>query len=220
MSYILQALKKAEAQRKLGQVPDAGSVLGGPESVLAATPAAAADATGRRLRWWPAGGVVLLGVVGVLAAVAWVLWRAPQQSVPTPALAQAQAPAPAVAAAPVAIPNASPAPAPPPVIALAEPPVAAEAPATPPAAPPQAASAQDVAPARHLADMPPAQRAGLPPLQVGGSVLSPRRSERLLMLDGQVRREGDALAPGWVLEAIEPGHAVLRSGQERWRLPL
>ena len=58
--------------------------------------------------------------------------------------------------------------------------------------------------------MPPAQRRELPALSVGGAIWSETPASRFLIIDGQVMREGDAVAPGLVLERIAPKAAWLR----------
>lgn len=71
------------------------------------------------------------------------------------------------------------------------------------------------APATALADLPPAERRELPPLAVGGSVWSDHAPSRFVMLDGQVLREGDSVAPGLVLERIAQKSAILRWREQR-----
>ena len=53
-------------------------------------------------------------------------------------------------------------------------------------------------------------RRQLPPLVVGGSVWSDSVASRFIILDGLMLREGDTVAPGLVLERIQPRSAVLR----------
>jgi general secretion pathway protein B len=71
-----------------------------------------------------------------------------------------------------------------------------------------------------LADLPQAQRRELPPLVVSGAVQSPDPASRMLILDGQVLREGDAPAPGLLLERIGPRAAVFSRGGVRFEIPL
>jgi general secretion pathway protein B len=123
--------------------------------------------------------------------------------------------------APGAVPAAAPAPLPlvvsaPPVLP-AEPPVAAAPlPAAPaattasPPPPPAASRAPIVTQVRRLADLPPEQRRELPALAVSGSVWSEQPGARFVVLDGQVLREGDRLAPGLVLVKLAPRSATLR----------
>ena len=53
------------------------------------------------------------------------------------------------------------------------------------------------------------QRAALPPVNVTGSTYSERAALRTLIVNGQVLQEGDEIAPGLRLEAIEKQSAVL-----------
>jgi general secretion pathway protein B len=71
-----------------------------------------------------------------------------------------------------------------------------------------------------LADLPQAQRRELPPMVVSGAVQSPDPASRMLILDGQVLREGDAPAPGLLLERIGPRAAVFSRGGVRFEIPL
>ena len=73
---------------------------------------------------------------------------------------------------------------------------------------------------RRLADLAPAERSALPPLVLGGSVWSDNRSSRFVVIDGQVLREGDTLAPGLVLESLAPRSALLRWRGGTIELPL
>jgi len=75
MSILLDALKRSEQQRRLGEVPDIHSPTG-------AEPGARATRT-NRLRW------ILLGIVGVI--LLWVAWQriGPEES-PAPTAADAQ----------------------------------------------------------------------------------------------------------------------------------
>jgi general secretion pathway protein B len=67
--------------------------------------------------------------------------------------------------------------------------------------------------------MPDALRGDLPPLAVGGSVYSAQPEARMLILNGRVFREGDAVAPDLVLEQIRQRSAVLRWRDQRFSLP-
>lgn len=227
MSYILDALRRADAERERGRAPD-----------LHARPRPAADGidTVARVRsWaWLAGGLV----VGV-ALAAWFVGAArderadapPKATVDAagpgaPALAPpAAAPATSVAPPPVA-PAASVAPMRPvpPVEPSAEARVTAPALALPPlprpvvvtpapaparaSATPRAGATAEAPPA--LNELPESIRRELPPLRVGGSVHSEQPAARLLILDGRVLREGERLQPDLVVERIGARDAVLR----------
>ena len=201
MSYILDALRRADAERQQGQLPGLGSTIDTMQPV-AAPPL--------RWPWWAATAVVLLSA-GV--GLAW-WWPANRTAVAAAPPAVVLGPRPVE---PVAAPS-PPAPLPivvsgPPVAAVM-PPVAsgslsasASATATAPAPAPASAPAARVLSIRELPD---AQRRELPPLVVGGSVWSDSAPSRFVILDGQVLREGDALAPGWTRERINRTSAVLR----------
>lgn len=204
MSYILDALRRADAERQQGQVPG-----------LHAAPAADAAAA-TRPAWPRVAGLLLLALLLGAAAVAW-FWRAtPAPAVvvsatvpppPAPRPINAPAPLPVVVSAAPAQPAAS---APVPVA------VAVAAPAVVPATKPAAATAT---PARPLSSLPPDERRQLPTLFPGGSVWSDSAASRFVILDGQVLREGDTVAPGLVLERIERKAAVLRWKDQRLEVP-
>ena len=76
---------------------------------------------------------------------------------------------------------------------------------TPAPAPAPTASAATSVDARlyTLSELPEDVRAGLPALTVGGAMYSQTPANRMLIINGQVFREGDTLAPGLVLEQIK-----------------
>ncbi|MDN4036737.1 general secretion pathway protein GspB [Massilia sp. YIM B02443] len=248
MSYILEALKKAQAERQLGSAP---TIHAPAQSYAAAAPAQGA---GRRYAAVGAG-------TGVLVALAVVWWtRQGGEQAPAPAVV-AQAPAPITTPAPAAAPPApAPAPAPTPAPAAA-PAAAAPAPASAPspvvkeAAPTRPAvvaepapepappvKAREAAPAR-VADAPPAPVAApaavqapaedtvrtlqqlpeaiqreIPKVAFGGYIYSPDPAERLLLVDKMLRREGEEVAPGLVLERLLPKAAVMNYRGYRYRV--
>ena len=62
--------------------------------------------------------------------------------------------------------------------------------------------------------MPDEVRRELPALAISGSVYSDRPADRMLIVNGQVLRERDELAPGFMLERIQAKSAiVLHKGQ-------
>lgn len=239
MSYILDALKRADAERERGAVPGLHSQTAG------AIPAPAhAPADGRR-PWRAALG---LGALLLLAALAWwfsrpatpppaqVLATAPSSpatsvSAPSPLPAPA-VPAPAQASAPTAhLPGAGPAPVAPAPILRPQTPVVAAAPAQDPpsrvtVAPPAALSAPAKARedetvdagVRRFADLSPEQRAQLPQLSVNGASYSANPAHRMLIVNGSVVQEGQEIAPGLVLERIGPHLAVLRHAGLRYSI--
>lgn len=66
--------------------------------------------------------------------------------------------------------------------------------------------------------MPASVRQQLPSLGVSGSTYSSNPAHRLLIINNQVLREGDALAPGHVLEQIREKSALLNYQGTRYLL--
>jgi general secretion pathway protein B len=208
MSYILDALKKAQAERELGRVPAVQQALQ-PAVVVAES---AAPSMHRPL--WAAGAGIVLLVV--LLGIAWSWREAPPPRTtpvavatpstpalvppgpptpPTPSAAPAPIAATPVAAAPVALPPVLPAPTP--------------APAAVAAAATAAATAAEPIPLESL-DAP--TRARLPTLTIGGTILSPDRSQRMVIIDGQVLREGDRVAAELIVQTIDAEGVLLKLG--------
>lgn len=215
MSYILEALRRAESERERGKVP-------GLHSQAWAEGAAAAPATdrpGARRGAQPLliGSLVLLLLAG---AGAYMWWSRPAPA-PAPVLASAEPAPPPAPAASVALPPPPPVPAAASALPLPPPPVVLPAPLPAPAPAPAATpapAARPAAPIPTLAELSPALRAELPPLQVGGAMHSDTPANRMLILNGQVYREGDAIAPGLQLEQIQLRSAVLLYKGQRLRL--
>ena len=189
-------------------------------AVIAPAPAVAVIA--------PAPAVAVIAPAPAVAVIA----PAPAVAVITPAPAPATIPAPAPAPAPAPVARAAPqTPAPARTVRAADPaalpPSTQAAPAAPAVAKPKAsapavaatasvpsptASAATSAEARlyTLSELPEDVRAGLPALAVGGAMYSQTPANRMLIINGQVFREGDTLAPGVVLEQIKLKSAVLK----------
>lgn len=253
MSYILDALKKAQAERQLGHAP-----------TIHAPPPTYAPPAGRASRMPLLIGLGAGAAVAALGAV--FLMRQPA---PAPAVQVAAAPsaaarpatdvAPAVQA-PAAPPAAAPAlPEPAPAAAAPEPvkaresapakpapaaaaprkaePAVAEAPpvaapepvrpaaaaVAPPMAPPVAAATPAPAPAVDdnvgpLAALPEAVQRDIPRVAFGGYIYSPNPAERLLLVDKMLRREGEEVAPGLVLERLLPKAAIMNYRGYRYRV--
>lgn len=248
MSYILDALKKADTERERSAVPglhaqaDAGFGLsdrsgGLPWRVIAL---AAIVLLAALLAWlWFGGSDTLSPVSPIPAPLA--------EAVPTPRPAPAPATPPTAAApvapapttvpssvgqaAPVAPPQPAAAPpmakpAPPPVPAAAEatrppPTLAAKPPSTATAAAPKAAAAASAAAEPRLPtrnELPAELRAALPPLSISGAVYAPQASGRMLFVNGLVLREGDAVADGLTVERIGASSSVLAFRGQRFEL--
>ena len=243
MSYILEALKKAQAERQLGNAP----------TIHAPAPSYAPPRAGQGAqRRYLALGV---GLVVVAAAVA-LLWprlageppvrlAAVTQPVAAPVIAPAIAPAvvptTTTVSAPVATPAPAaavvPAPAPAPVVQPAPAPVVearpvrtkpAPAPVAPPSPPPREAAPAPVVvaaqpggdePLRTLQQLPDTLQREIPKVAFGGYIYSPTPGESLLLVDKMLRREGEEVAPGLVLERLTPKAAVMNYRGTRYRAP-
>lgn len=201
MSYILDALRKADAQRERSRAP---GLHDQPLGTGGDSPAPAGSMS------WAAGGALALGVVAI-GLLAWVLAaRTPAPAQPpalpgaTPssvAVAPVAAPAPSAPAA-VAAPPAAAAVLPPPAAV----PASAPAPAATAARPASAtAPAVSVRPAEPAA-VPPA---GAPRVSISGGVWSSEPAQRMLVVNGQVVNEGGELAPGLTLEQVRQGNRAV-----------
>lgn len=205
MSYILDALRRAEAERQRGAVPG-----------LHTQPTVVALESKAPLLRLLAMVAAAAGALGAAAGVAWWLGRqaAPAaRDVPVAAAPEVKpAAAPAVAPAPSPAPAAVPAPVTPQVVVMVNPPPAAApviraASAAVVAAAPSVASAP-VAPPR-FAELPESVRASMPPLALGGIVHASAAAQRLVILGGQVFHEGDRPLPDLLVQEIRPRTVVL-----------
>jgi general secretion pathway protein B len=220
MSYILDALRRADAERERGGVPGLHTQ---------AMPEFGDDERPPRSRGLKPWQWVVIGLgagVALAIAVAWP-WSG---SEPAPPAAALPPPPIAIATPPAAAPAVLPEPAPVPVATM---PTAAPsvAPAIAPmrATPAQATPSADVASApaapapqrvASLAELPADVRAGLPALAFGGSIYSNTPANRLLIVNGQLLHEGDALGPGATLEQIKPKAAVINVRGQRFEIAL
>jgi general secretion pathway protein B len=242
MSYILDALRRADAERERGAVPRLhSSNLAAPAGAAAAgSRTGASGSTGLFRYGVPAAAAVvaLAAGAGVLVAGGW-LDRGEPAAVPV-------APAPGADASPREAPAAErlpgtlavePSPAadaaaaqpfpvtpPAPTVLVVPMPAPAPPPAAPPprprAAAPVAPPAGGEAPPVPVASLSAEQQRLWPTLSPGGSVYSNDASQRFVILNGQVLREGDTAAPGITVDAIGPRSVLLRWGGLRVELPL
>lgn len=226
MSYILDALRRADAERERGGVPGLHTQ---------AMPELGDDERRARPRGLQPWHWVVMGLAGGLAvALAWQ-WSGSSETAPAapapaqpPPVARATEPPPAsplptspAPVSPVAVaPAAAPAMAPPAVAPAIAPmraaPPAASAVAAAPAAP-AAAEPQRIA---SLAALPAELRAGMPALAFGGSIYSNTPANRLLIVNGQLLHEGESLGPGITLEQIKPKAAVINIRGQRFEVAL
>lgn len=229
MSYILDALRKSELERRPGAATRA-QVLRDPGPALLPP---------RRLAWYalPVAGVLVLAVGAYL-----LLMRPADQAPATIAVDDATASAPVATApttppapaaqnapVPVASPAASEAPAPtaPPVRDLAEQTRIASKPA--PRTVARAAAPRTSAPspvARTVADdvrllrlMPPDFQGALPQMVVNIHVYSIAEAERILYINNRQYHAGDKVRDDVVVEEIVEDGAVLSFRGQRFKLP-
>ncbi len=216
MSYILDALRKSQQQRRIGQVP-----------TLDSDPPPAPTAQRPR----SLGTALSLGVAALALAVAiaghYTRNGAGVAAVPAPQLA-AEMPVEAVAA-----PSRAP--------VFAEPAPRAEAaakprPATPlvqaPPPPPPGTVAEEPAPAVNpwrddadahilaLAELPEEVRRGIPPLEVNVHVYASHPQKRFVFINNGKYGEGEVTREGVRVEAITPTGLVLSYASTRFRMHL
>lgn len=244
MSIILDALKKADSERRVGELPGLQSI-----------PVALGAMPDTRRQWQRP--ILALGTIALLAAiVAWFLAPgktgqstaviAPVASIdPAPAGQQhASVPVQRLAALPTIAASEVPTPPPLPVapkssqVAKQAEPLDRRTPSvlvekemvksvvrltqtpTPVRAPVPAPVRPEPASAMSLAQLPPQIRAELPAFSIGGSMYSGNPADRMLLVDKRMLHEGDEIAPGLLLEMIQPKSAILRYKGYTFRLPL
>jgi general secretion pathway protein B len=224
MSYILDALQRADAERDRGAVP-------GLHARQVTTPNLTAASVAKSRLW------LALAVAVGLGALAAGLWLGRSGTMIAPAMD--------VAPQPTAVPHALPLPLPVssalPAVAVASEPVTTT-PTAPPngvsatiSAPILAVTAEKAVPAPQakpaesvkekppvvvpwLADLPEDIRRQVPPLAITGAVYSDNPAQRLLLINGQVLPQGSAVTPEVTLEDIGERHSVLSFRGTRFRL--
>jgi general secretion pathway protein B len=228
MSYILDALRRAEAER----ARERGKVPGLHDPVQGGTVPAEDDEAGGRGPWIVGGLVVLIAAV-----VGTWLWQ-DRGEPPAPVTASAGLPPQPSTATPVvqAPPPQSPAPVPATPLPSQQlhipaqpapdpaPRELAAVPAQPHRAEPEPRVARaPTSPAAstgsrilEAGELPEDVRRALPPLSFGGAMYSDTPSARLLIVNGQVLHEGDAVAKGVTLEQIRLKSAVMAFRGYRW----
>jgi general secretion pathway protein B len=229
MSYILEALKKAQAERQLGSSP-----------TIHAPTLQSAERASAASRFKSPVVLALLGMAAVIGVLLTLVMRNGEQPAPPgaqqprvapPAPAPAPAAAAPVPAAPVTAAAPEPTPLPVPVADL-PPSVAQLAKASAPAQVPQPAPATVAAtvsaaakpaapeePVMNLRDLPEPIQRSIPPVAVGGYIYSKNPADRLLLVDKVLRHEGEEVAPGLTLEKLQPKEAVFNFKGYRYRVP-
>ncbi|MBA3058659.1 MAG: general secretion pathway protein GspB [Gammaproteobacteria bacterium] len=224
MSYILDALKRADAERGRGAVPGLHTrQLASPSKRDPGEPGA-----GRALWLGIAAALALAGMGGGL----W-LWQTPAQA-PVAVVAPAVVIAAPVSAAPAPVENAR-------LKAQAEPRRAAPALATPPpvARPPKTVSAQAKPEAKAepavtakasvkasatltavplLSELPDELRRQVPAITITGAVYAANPGQRLLLVNNLVLSQGALAAPELKLEEIQPSSSVFSFRGTRFRV--
>lgn len=216
MSYILEALKKAQAERQLGTAP----------TLHAPTLQTAEQAAGANRR--KPMMLALLGMGVVILVLLAIVLRPGQQGQPEVAQ-QAAAPAaklPPKAPRPDLVLKATqaeapaPVPLPPPVATITPQPRPQPAAEPAPAAavqPPSKATPEE--PVMNLRDLPEPIQRSIPQIAVGGYIYSKNAADRLLLIDKVLRHEGEEVAPGLTLEKLQPKEAVFNFKGYRYRVP-
>lgn len=239
MSYILDALRRADAERERGAVPNV-------HAQPYAAPSNETDAPRSTPPWlW----IALALLAAAVLALAWKLFATdtPREQLAAAPVAAPPVPKPAPTTAPAATPSVSPPPSPVPLQPVQPLPVrpptpasrAAAAPAkaaSKPAARSEAASAAAastaIAPAiappstpasaveriYAVSELPEDVRRSLPALPIGGAMYSKNAADRMLIVGGQILREGDAIAPDLKLEQIRLKSAVFRFKAYRYEV--
>jgi general secretion pathway protein B len=236
MSYILEALKKAQAERASGTVPDVHAQPLVPPVTDVAT----------RRSVLLTGAAALAGISAALAA-AWFLLAhdAPAPAVrlagggaaPVPTQVEAPAASSAATSGSAAMANTGssadsaasarprpaeprpstpepvPAPGPAPAAKASQPSLAKAAPAVPKAAP-----AEKPEPIVALQDLPPQIQREIPTLAINGYIYASNPAERSVLINNQLRREGQQVAPGLTLEKLLPKEMVLNYRGYRYRI--
>ncbi|MGN6702519.1 MAG: general secretion pathway protein GspB [Burkholderiaceae bacterium] len=243
MSFILDALRKADAERQLGSLPG-----------IDAQPLASAPPLHSPMRQRVPSLVAMAGLSLAVAAAALAWWtishREAGPAAPPAPVAAARAPAPKPPPQPAAdetIPGPAPQ-------APSKPPVAAEVPVPPPlprpvprpekapAAKPVAKPDQAPAPKAPVeskatpapagettprterpsvltyGELPENMRRELPALAIHGAMYSDNPANRMLLVDRRLLHEGDEIAPGLVIESVMPKEATLRYKGYRFRV--
>lgn len=71
----------------------------------------------------------------------------------------------------------------------------------------------------NLRDLPEPIQRSIPPVTVGGYIYSKNPADRLLLVDKVLRHEGEEVAPGLLLEKLQPKEAVFNFKGYRYRIP-
>lgn len=235
MSYILDALKKANAERETGR----GTVPGlhtQPVQGMSESPAQLDVALKKRNALLLALVAALFLCTATMGALLWPVLKAPAPlpaphttTLAPPVMANASPTSPSIttaATATTATTGSSSAPAVPvrvtpapynisPPTSVPPEPVRQESPSAPPR--PRLAPTQPLTPV--APPLPANVRSALPPLVISGSTYSDNPAYRMLIINGQVYREGEFPAPELKLEQIRQKSALLSYKGNTYALP-
>jgi general secretion pathway protein B len=175
----------------------------------------------------------VVGMAAVIGVLLVLVWRPSEPAAPGVPASAPMVAAPQVAATVAAAP-AEPTPLPAPVAdlppsvanlarATASAPAAVVAPTSTPTPTPAAAAAKPAVaaeePVANLRELPEPIQRSIPPVTVGGYIYSKNAADRLLLVDKVLRREGEEVAPGLILEKLQPKEAVFNFKGYRYRVP-
>jgi len=229
MSYILDALRKADSERERGEIPGLHA-----QTAASLDDSAPTSSVNQKLVW----AVAALTAVLVLV-LSWLIWSRSEPQPERPPMPPEQTAMSMRPAPPPTAPQGMAPPVTPPVAGLyppvnTSPPVAqtqpvTAAPAVPAlqpqavvAAPPQPKAEAPIAPIARkaaateesklyrLMDLPESVRKDLPTLTIGGAMYSDTASQRMLIINSQVLHEGDKISNDLTLESIQLKSAIFR----------
>ena len=213
MSYILDALRRADSERERGLVP---SIHSPPAPQVLDDPKPQRDHA-KPLVW-----VIVALLLALAGLLAWHFFsgKAPAGVVAEPAPVQVVEPVAQEVSPPVAAPTPAPLVQRPSPVLRAQVPLGAApilsvppkpAPATPAKPTKQPPADLEADPRVYTTnDLPPDIQRDLPKLVVGGAMYSETPANRLLIINGQVFHEGDKLAPDLVLQEVKLKSAVFK----------
>lgn len=226
MSYILDALRKADSERERGEIPGLHA-----QTAASLDDSAPTSSVNQKLVW----AVAALAAVLVLV-LSWLIWGRSEPQPERPPMPPEQTAMGMRPAPPPTAPQGMAPPVTPPAAGLyppvnTSPPVAqtqpvTAAPAVPAlqpqavvAAPPQPktevpiarkAAATEESKLYRLMDLPESVRKDLPTLTIGGAMYSDTASQRMLIINSQVLHEGDKISNDLTLESIQLKSAIFR----------
>lgn len=208
MSYILDALKRAESERS-------GAGAAKPALPSAFVPGKPSPTLNVRTLLWVAPIALLIVLAAAIAL-------SPSQ--PRAGAESAVAPAPAAHSEPIAassstiVPAPAPVSSPTPIIAATSPPApTVQAPIPIRAASTPRTAAKQPPALGTLRDLPEHIQREIPPLVIGGYLYSSNPADRTVLINNRLLREGSDVAPGLVLERLTQNGMVLSYRGYRYR---